>query len=168
MTMTATKTLRVRDIMTAEVVTLAASTSVDDAVRSLMFHQISGAPVMDHGTIVGVVSKTDLLDPRHRAGPDAPRTVSDVMTRVVRAVRPGDPAMAAVRLMVSEQVHRAVVVNDKGKLVGIVSPMDVLRSLGRGDPLQEHDAVFEERHEHHADPAVAFEYVDLTAIEVAS
>jgi CBS-domain-containing membrane protein len=163
---TPSKTLRVRDIMTEEVFTLVASTSFDDAVRSLLFHQISGAPVMEHGRIVGVVSKTDLLDPRHRARPDGAPTVKDVMTRVVRAVRPGDPVMAAVRLMANEQMHRAVVVDDKGKLVGVVTPMDVLRALVRGDDVQGHDAVFEERKERHTDPAVAFEYVDLSSIQV--
>lgn len=161
------KTMRVRDVMTTEVFTVATSTSVDDAVRTLIFHRIGGAPVLDHGRVVGVVSKTDLLDPRHHGAPEPRPTVKDVMTRVVHAVRPGDPAMAAARLMVTEEVHRAVVVDDKGKLVGIVSPMDLMRALARGDNLQEHDAVFEERHERHADPAVVFEFVDLTSIQTS-
>jgi len=61
--------------MTAEVITLAASTSVDDAARSLTFHQVTGAPVLDGGRIVGVVSKSDLVDPRHRSTPTATPTV---------------------------------------------------------------------------------------------
>lgn len=163
------RTVRVRDLMTAEVVTLAASTSVDDAARSLTFHQVGGAPVLDHGRIVGVVSKSDLVDPRHRAGRDAHPAVSEVMTKVVRAVRPGDPAMMAVRLMVNESVHRAVVVDERGKLVGIVSPMDVLAALARGDALQRHDPLTEARAEEHADPAAIdpgpahrLDFVDLT------
>jgi CBS-domain-containing membrane protein len=159
------KTVRVRDIMTSEVITLAASTSVDDAARSLTFHHITGAPVIDHGRIVGVVSKSDLVDPRFRSTPENTPTVRDAMARVVHAVRPGDPAMLAVRLMVSQSVHRAVVVDAHGKLAGVVSPMDVLRALGRGDHVQAHDAVFEERQELHAEPAVAFEYVDLSAFD---
>jgi CBS-domain-containing membrane protein len=162
------RTVRVRDLMTAEVVTLAASTSVDDAARSLTFHQVGGAPVLDHGRIVGVVSKSDLVDPRHRGGGARP-AVREVMTKVVRAVRPGDPAMMAVRLMVDENVHRAVVVDERGKLVGIVSPMDVLAALARGDALQTHDPLYEARREQHADPATVdagpahrLDFVDLT------
>jgi CBS-domain-containing membrane protein len=122
--------------------------------------------VIDRGRIVGVISKSDLVDPRHRAGVEHP-TVSDLMTRVVHAVRPGDPAMFAVRLMVNEGVHRAVVVNDQGKLVGIVSPMDVMRAMARGDAVQEHDPIYEERRELHADPAVGTQFVDLTVFEIS-
>ncbi|MFT3769272.1 MAG: CBS domain-containing protein [Minicystis sp.] len=155
------KTMRVRDIMTTEVITLAASTKADDAARSLTFHRVSGAPVLDHGRIVGVVSKSDLVDPRNRPTGDERPTVGEVMTPLVFAVRPGDPAMSAVRLMVEESVHRAVVVDDHGRLKGIVSPMDVLRALGRGDYLQRNDPVHQDRLERHADPATAQEEPDL-------
>jgi CBS-domain-containing membrane protein len=145
--------------MTTDVVTLAASTSVDDAARSFTFHHVSGTPVLEQGRVVGVVSKSDLIDPRHRPSATHNPTVRDAMTKVVQAVRPGDPAMLAVRLMVEQSVHRAVVVDDHGKLAGIVSPMDVLRALARGDFVQENDAAFDERRERHAEPA----YVDLTS-----
>ena len=161
------KTLRIRDIMTTDVITLVAQTSVEDAARSLTFHHVSGVPVLEHGRIIGVVSKSDLVDPRYRSSAAVKATVRDAMTRVVRAVRPGDTAMLAVRLMVRENIHRAVVVDDAGKLVGIVSPMDVLRALARGDDVQGDDGAFQDRHELHADPAVATEFVDLTTFEVA-
>ena len=160
------KTLRVRDIMTTDVITLVATTSVEDAARSLTFHRVSGAPVLEHGRIVGVVSKSDLVDPRYHATATVKPTVREAMTKVVLAVRPGDPAMLAVRLMASESVHRAVVVDDHGKLTGIVSPMDVLRALARGDSVQANDATFDERQEHHAEPATATAYVDLTTFEI--
>jgi CBS-domain-containing membrane protein len=161
------KTLRIRDIMTEDVITLVAQTSVDDAARCLTFHQVSGAPVLEHGKIVGVVSKSDLVDPRHRPSATEKPTVRDAMTRVVYAVRPGDTAMLAVRLMVNENVHRAVVVDDSGKLAGIVSSMDVLRALARGDDVQGDDAAFQDRHERHADPEIVAEFVDLTTFQVA-
>jgi CBS-domain-containing membrane protein len=161
------KTMRVRDIMTTEVVTLVASTSLDDAARSLTYHQVTGAPVLEHGRIVGVVSKSDLVDPRHRSAGDTKPTVRDAMTRIVHAVRPGDPAMSAVRLMVDQSVHRAVVVDEKGKLAGIVSPMDVLRALARGDAVQENDPAFLDRRDRHVDPAIVTEWVDLTSLDLA-
>jgi len=160
------KTVRVRDIMTTDVITLVASTSVEDAARSLTFHHVSGAPVLEHGRIVGVLTKSDLVDPRYRSSEARAMTVRDAMTKAVRAVRPGDPVMMAVRLMVEENVHRVVVVDDGGRLAGIVSVMDVLRALVRGDYVQMHDAIFEERQERHADPATVTEFVDLTVVEV--
>lgn len=55
------------------------------------------------------------------------------MTRVVYAVLTDDPAMKAVRLMLRENIHRAMVVNDDGSIAGIIAPMDVLRALARGE-----------------------------------
>ena len=54
------------------------------------------------------------------------------MTRLVFAVRELDPAWLAVQLMVDESIHRAMVVDDMGRLRGIVSPLDILRAIRDG------------------------------------
>ena len=69
------------------------------------------------------------------------------------------PALAAARLMVKENVHRAVVVNDQGKLVGMVTPMDIMKAIVLG--LQIDDLPPES----HAEAAVAVEYVDLRVLD---
>jgi signal-transduction protein with cAMP-binding, CBS, and nucleotidyltransferase domain len=79
---------------------------------------------------VGVLSNSDLADPRRRRS-GASGLVSDVMTRVIYAVRADDPVLTAVRLMADENIHRAIVVNDDGSLAGIVVPMDILRVLAQ-------------------------------------
>ena len=75
---------------------------------------ISGAPVLDpRGRLVGIASKADLADPRGRDVGEAAgltRAVKDVMTRVVYAVRADDSVLNAVRLMIAEDIHRAIVV----------------------------------------------------------
>lgn len=158
------KDVRVREIMTSNVHTLAASTSIEEAARVLTTGHISGAPVLDRGRIVGVLSKSDLVDPLNRRSSEH-RTVADVMTNVIFAVRPNDPVMLAVRLMVEEGIHRAVVVGEGGQLLGMITPMDVLRSLSRG-------ARFDDGHagaavETHAEPALAVQYVDLRTFEIS-
>lgn len=159
------KQLRVRDIMTTKVFTLSRDTSTGEAARCLSDHRIGGAPVIDRGRIVGIVSKTDLLDMRTRRNEEGPTTVDDVMTHLVLAVNPSDPAMLAVRLMADKGIHRAVVVDDGGKLAGIISPMDVLRALARGERLHESEVAVSARQEH-ADPAVAVQYMDLREVQV--
>jgi predicted transcriptional regulator len=146
--------LKVADIMTREVLTLDAESSLDEAARALAVNGISGAPVRDRtGHIVGVLSRTDLADPErlataeanveHRASDesdeDAPvrPTVGDVMTRGFLALRESDLAMNAVRLMVREEVHRILILDEDGHLAGIVTPTDVLRALARSAPLRE-------------------------------
>src|SRR5688500_11007765 len=54
--------LKVRDLMTPDVVTVRPATPIKDAARLLVEHRISGMPVVDDGgQIVGVVSEGDLL-----------------------------------------------------------------------------------------------------------
>ena len=122
----------VRDVMSEAVVFVRADMLAAEAAEILTRHRIHGAPVLGHrGRVVGVVSKTDLVDPR-RAGEEGGGLVESLMTRMLFAVRARDPVMQAVRLMVEEDIHRALVVNDDGTLAGIVAPMDILRGLLNG------------------------------------
>ncbi|MCC6558590.1 MAG: CBS domain-containing protein [Polyangiaceae bacterium] len=158
------RTLRVRDVMTKCVRTFRASASVAEAARAMAEGHISGAPVIDEGRIVGVLSRSDLVDPKLWAAQGDQATVDAVMTRVVFAVRPSDPVMSAVRLMVEEKIHRAIVVTEEGQVAGIVTPMDVMRALARGDRVQGGDYAVDP--EVHGEPAVAVGYVDLRTFEL--
>jgi predicted transcriptional regulator len=122
--------VKVKHVMTAEVLFLRTSDSLREAWEILHAKCITGAPVVNgRGQLVGIVSKADLADPRH--APADSNTVKDVMTHVVYAVRAGDSIISAVKLMVDEDIHRAIVVNDDGSIAGIVTPMDILRVLLR-------------------------------------
>jgi CBS-domain-containing membrane protein len=125
------ETLRVQDVMTEALLLLRTSTPLDAAWKTLHDAGVSGAPVLDdHGRLVGVLSLADLADPRRRDR----ALVGDAMTHVVYAVRATDPAWAAALLMLRENIHRVVVVDDRGALAGIVVPTDVLRALvSQGD-----------------------------------
>jgi CBS-domain-containing membrane protein len=123
---------RVQDVMTEAVMCLNANHTQDEAAEILRVREVSGAPVLGYGGhLVGIVTLSDLADPRRRK-PLTRGLVEDAMTRVVYAVRATDPAMHAVRLMLNEHIHRALVVNDDGTIAGIVSPTDILRALARG------------------------------------
>jgi IMP dehydrogenase len=120
--------MRVRDVMTSEVIAIPYGATVAQAGDILHAASISGAPVTGSGgRVLGIVSRSDLVDPRHKHAPDAP--IADVLTRVVFAVRADDPVLWAVRLMAEERVHRAIVTDEAGVMAGIVTPMDVLRSM---------------------------------------
>jgi CBS-domain-containing membrane protein len=122
---------KVEDLMTRKVLTVAAGAGVDDAAWGLTMQGLSGAPVKDErGNLIGVLSKSDLVDPGKRdANSDERTTARDVMTPVLFAARASDPIRFAARRMVETGAHRLVVVDDSGALVGIITPMDVLRGL---------------------------------------
>jgi CBS domain-containing protein len=142
----------VRSSMTEVLSALAPDTCVAAAARLFHEQHLSGAPVVDErGHLVGVVSQTDLVDaPRGGVvgvahyylvhggktltssiipGAEAASgVVGDCMRRDVQTVSPGSPLRDAVRVMVTHEIHRVLVV-DAGRLVGLVSTMDVLRAL---------------------------------------
>ena len=141
---------RVRDVMTEAVMFLITDQTLEEAYEYLRTNGLTGAPVLNRGgRLVGIVSLTDLADPRRRK-PETAARVKDAMTRVVYAVRADDPVMVAVHLMIQENIHRAVVVRADGTIAGIVAPMDILRASAQGIDIR--------------DPAVKgskLEFVDL-------
>ncbi len=125
---------KVAEIMTRKVLTVAAEADLEDAAWGLTLKRISGAPVKDKwGNVIGVLSKSDLLDPNERdlRSDESPKA-RDVMTPVLFAARETDPVGFAVRRMVETGVHRLVVLDERGILIGVVTPMDVLRGLLEG------------------------------------
>jgi CBS-domain-containing membrane protein len=123
--------------MTQAVMFVNAGQSQGEVFAILRQWGVSGAPVLGAcGKLVGIVTLSDLADPRRRT-PATAGTIEDAMTRVVYAVRASDPVMAAVYLMLDEHIHRALVVNDDGTVAGIVAPIDVLRALANGVDVRE-------------------------------
>ena len=111
------------DIMTPDPWTLHPATTTHEAAELFAQNRISGAPVVDeHGNIVGIVSELDLIA---RSG----TTVREVMTRDVVTV-PETATLERVRTVLVTQVRKRVpVVNDQGKLVGLISRADLVREL---------------------------------------
>lgn len=135
--------LKISDIMTRDVFRLSPTSTAEEAAWALSVRGISGAPVCDPGgRLLGVVSRTDLSDPERRPAADpaaSGRLVRDIMTPGLLTLRDSDLAMNAVRLMVREEVHRIIVLDDDGELAGIVTPTDVLRAMAGGDPLDDEE-----------------------------
>jgi CBS domain-containing protein len=132
----------VGEAMTGEVVVLEADTPVDVAVRRLEHTQVSGAPVVDHGRVVGVVTLRDLLVPvladgpvmttgpfhRHEHQLTAYR-VRELMTAEPVTARPDWLLARAVVAMEQAGINRLPVVDSAGRPAGILTRDDVLRVL---------------------------------------
>jgi CBS domain-containing protein len=122
-----------RDLMTPGPVSLAADATVPDATAFLTERGFGAAMIIDQaGHPLGVVTKTDLLVHARERGPalepdDTP--VGEVMTPAVFAVREDTPARSVVEQLLTLNVHHLFVTDDTGVVVGVVSPVDVLRRL---------------------------------------
>ena len=138
--------LQVGDVMTRDVVTISPDAPFKHIEQLMDEHHISALPVVDgEGGVVGVVSEADLLLRTEAAAEEPGRWTHDSRERRAKAhaqtadglmsspaVAPTQPLAAAARLMRKHSVKRLPVV-DGGRLVGIVSRADVLKSYLRSD-----------------------------------
>ena len=150
---------RVSDVMTATVVTVDRITPYQDIDRLLTKHRISGVPVLKMGReVVGVVSETDLLAAEDetarqarmvgsmgrrwhlRKQPQVRLTAGALMTAPAITIGPDATIPAAARLMNTHHITRLPVVDEKGKLIGIVGRRDLLSVFLRPDADISHDA----------------------------
>ena len=146
--------MKVEDLMTRDVVSVAPSASVRSIAETLVEHRISGLPVCEaDGTVVGVVSEADILV-RAKGRPETSRgllgwlidapspeeivkahalTADQAMTSPAITIAPHRPATAAARMMVERSINRLVVVDGSGKLAGILTRADLVRAFARPD-----------------------------------
>jgi CBS domain-containing protein len=143
--------MQVRDVMTRNVVCVAANETVVNAARIMLQNRISGLPVVDaDGDLVGIVTEGDFLrrgelgTERRRPkwlefllGPGrmaqeyvhaSGRKVEDVMTSEPATVAEDDALSIVVQLMECRRIKRLPVLRD-GKIVGIVSRANLMHAL---------------------------------------
>ena len=127
----------VKQVMSSELRTLKPESSVRLAMKLLVLEDIRHLPVVEEGRLVGIVSERDLrpllagvLEKTER--PDdverrLSQPISNVMTTDVLAVHPETQLADAVEMMVAQRIGALPVVeSDTGRLVGIMSYVDVL------------------------------------------
>jgi CBS domain-containing protein len=126
----------VTDVMTADVTCVRPSLGVEALTDLLLSKRISGAPVVDaDGRPIGIVSKTDLVREHFEVGPlsadDAewPTAVGDVMTSNALRLPETTSVGQVAALLAVEGIHRVPIVDAQGAVVGIVSPLDLVRWL---------------------------------------
>lgn len=120
--------MKIRDVMTTNVIKVAPGETVEVAARTLAQYNIGILPVCDHrDKLCGLVTDRDLVTrcvAANRLPADTP--VSDVMTMQVTSANPDMETGVAAHLMGRVQVRRLPVV-ENGRLCGMVSLGDLAR-----------------------------------------
>jgi CBS domain-containing protein len=117
-----------RDIMSREVVSFREMDRVDAAARRMRDDNIGFAPVCDDdGRPVGAITDRDIALRVCAHDRRAGRThVREVMTRELLTCRATDDLEQAEDLMGSRRKNRVIILDDEGRLTGIVSLADVV------------------------------------------
>ena len=121
--------MRVRDLMSKSVVTIAPEESAALAARLLSRHELGSLPVCAaDGTLTGIVTDRDIVTRCVAAGEEPGRVpVRDIMSPAPSVITPETPISDAARLMAQRQVRRLPVV-EQGHVVGMLSLGDLARS----------------------------------------
>ncbi len=143
--------MNVADIMTREVISVRADMRVGQIARVFREHQLSGLPVVDQdGQLVGIVTELDMV--KRHARPQMPAflpllgaylpvgtkeykeslrritgvTAEDIMTTPVNTISPDASVEDAATVMVSNRSNPLPVVDEDGRMIGIISRTDIL------------------------------------------
>jgi CBS domain-containing protein len=126
--------LRVRDYMTAQLLTVSPHTEITQVVRLLIERDVSSALVVDAaGTLIGIVTERDCIAVASAAGyyDEWGGPAADFLSAPVETVGPDDN-LADVAMRMTSSPYRRFPVIENGKLVGVISRRDVLRAMGSG------------------------------------
>ena len=148
----------VRDIMDATPATVAPDSPVEDVVRTLREHELPGVPVVEaDGRLAGLVTEADLVLPDDQGDLHLPHyinlfggtvfleplgrfedrlrkafasTAGDMMTTDPDTVEP-DTSVAEAARLVHDSGHNRLPVVEDGRLVGVVTRLDLLGALAK-------------------------------------
>ena len=130
----ARRILTARDIMAKSLITFRADQPINDAIKALLKHGISGAPVVDDDKhLIGILSELDCLrtlssdeflgDEQEQAG-----LVEHFMSTDPQTIEPELDVYRVAHHFITSTIRRLPVVED-GRLIGQVSRRDVLRAI---------------------------------------
>jgi CBS-domain-containing membrane protein len=129
-----------QDVLTRHVHTVGAETDLASVIRLMAAQRVKRLPVVDHERrLVGLVSRADVLrsiaalpEPPgeiERRLPAVAQTVGDAVRTDVPIVALDTPAETVLEAVVDSPLRRVVVVNEGGRVVGLVSDRDLLAGL---------------------------------------
>jgi CBS domain-containing protein len=120
----------VSDAMTAQVVTAKPTDTIKRVAKIMQEVDTGVVPVSDNGKVVGLITDRDIVLRVVAEGGDLDGPVSAAMSEDVQTCREDDNLADAAARMGSHQLRRLVVVNDSGRLAGILSLGDIAQDYG--------------------------------------
>jgi CBS domain-containing protein len=122
--------MRVNELMQTPVVTCSPNRTVRDVCALMDRHRVGAVVVVHDERLMGIVTDRDLAIRAIGRGLGGDVPVERVMTRSVASVRPTDDIADAERTMADRHVRRLPVVDDHGRLHGMLALDDVVRRIG--------------------------------------
>lgn len=130
--LTVMRKLTAADLMSQPVDSVEADLPLSEAVRELIEKDISRLLVTEKGKPVGVISLSDFVSSIAQEEKPGRNTVADVMSDAILVCRGKTPLLSAARTMTQAGWRSVLVVDAKGKTLGVVSGKDLLPFVQNG------------------------------------
>lgn len=119
--------LKISEAMTQDVCTIGPEAPVSAVLEILRSKHISGLPVLEQGTLIGIISIEDIVMAMEQNDLDSP--VSKHMSTRLYTVKDYEPVVRAIERFSEYRVGRLPVTDKAGKLVGIITKGDINRGI---------------------------------------
>ncbi|KAF0144751.1 MAG: cbs domain containing membrane protein [Nitrospirae bacterium] len=140
----------VQDVMSKDVISIQKYESIRHVADILSEKNISGLPVVDkEKKVIGIITQADILSMlgmrkghtfkdllKHMMGEQLPERklgdiVGDIMTSPAATIKPNANIAEAAQVMDEKKIRRLAVVDDRNRLIGIISRADILKAVLR-------------------------------------
>ena len=118
----------IQEAMTPNPTTIKATTAAQEAARTMKSEDVGSLPIVEGDKLVGVVTDRDLAIRIVAEGRGVDTTVGEIASKDVVTVDPEQTIDEAARLMAEHQVRRLPVVEEDGRLVGILAQADIAQT----------------------------------------
>ncbi|MBE0669415.1 MAG: CBS domain-containing protein [Anaerolineales bacterium] len=130
--LTVMRKLTAADLMSQPVDTVEGNTPLSEAASLIMEKKVSRLLVTENGKSVGIISLSDFVSSIAGAIKTRRDTVGDVMSDAILVCRGKTPVVSAARAMTSAGWRSVLVVDAKGKILGVVSGHDLMKLVKEG------------------------------------
>jgi len=121
----------ISSIMEEDVITLTEDASIQDAIKKMIYENVSGFPIInDDNRVIGMISERDFVS--LVANIVTGKRVSDCMSRDVVTVKPDSTVEVVAKVMISNDFRRVPIVHE-GVMVDVVTTSDIVNYLGGGE-----------------------------------
>jgi CBS domain-containing protein/anti-sigma regulatory factor (Ser/Thr protein kinase) len=119
--------LKVSEVMTEDIKVVSPDLKMEEVLELFRKARITGAPVIQDGVMVGIISMEDLINCLRRGNVSAP--VSEFMSTTVLTLKVYEPVIEALKIFTETHLGRLPVVDENEKLVGMITKGDITRGV---------------------------------------
>ncbi len=118
----------IQEAMTSSPTTVEPTTTAQEAARTMKSKDVGSLPIVEGDKLVGVITDRDLAIRIIAEGKGFDTPVAEIASKDVVTIDPQQSLEEAARLMASNQVRRLPVVEEDGRLVGILAQADIAQA----------------------------------------